>query len=295
MYSKLIEHSIYKGKELITLETQSPMFVDADCEKHCGIGKNSSSNRAIPYTTMLEQETYLPQDIRINEKGMQGFEQVSKQTLASYHFDIKEMHKHAIDVLNKYPEIHKQHNNRYLMPFTSQKKVWTASREDFEYFFNLRDHKDADPNMQELAKLMKVAVNKATNPRILEIGDWHAPYITKEEYDSFIQKYINLYEILKMSSARCARTSYLTHDKKPSTLWKDVKLFDDTLVGGDILHASALDHQGMAIDAPNIAVIDKRDSWPKGVTHLTRDWQWGSGKMKGFVCFRHWYLQGLDK
>ena len=292
MYAKLIEHSIYKGKELITLETESPMMVDADIEKHCAIGKNSSSNRAIPFTTMLEQEPYLPKDVRLNQRGMQGFEQVPAATLADYHYDLNEIYDFTVDILSKYPEVHKQHSNRYLMPFTSQKKVWTAPREEFEYFFNLRDHKDADPNMQELAQLMKTVVNAANNPKELELGEWHAPYTTEEEkYDCYEQGYLEIIELLKMSASRCARTSYLTHDKKPSTLLKDIELFDNTLVGGDILHASALDHQGMAIGEACNVDVTKKPRWPKGVTHLTRDWQWGSGKMKGWVCFRHWYLQ----
>ena len=291
MYSKLIEHSIYKGNELITLETESPMMVDADIEKHCAIGKNSSSNRAIPFTTMLQQEPYIPKDIRLNERGMQGLEQINSTDYEEFKEDLTYIYNFICEKLENHTHIHKQHLNRYLMPFTSQKKVWTASREEFDYFFNLRDHKDADPNMQELAKLMVTTVNGATNPRELQLGDWHTPYITEAE--RYTDGFYDIKTLLKMSASRCARTSYLTHDKKPSTMEKDVTLFDDTLVGGDILHASALDHQGMAIDEPYSSTLMKKTSWPRGVTHLTRDWQWGSGKMKGFVCFRHWYLQGL--
>jgi hypothetical protein len=49
--------------------------------------------------------------------------------------------------------------------------------------------------------------------------------------------------IIRTSAARCARLSYLSFDtNKRSTIEEDLKLYD-RLVGGEILHASPLEHQ----------------------------------------------------
>ena len=73
-------------------------------------------------------------------------------------------------------------------------------------------------------------------------------------------------DLLKASSARCARVSYLTHDFKSPSLDKDADLFDK-LVGSDPMHASPIEHQATyAVDKSMI-----------------------SGNFKGFHQFRQMY------
>ncbi len=47
---------------------------------------------------------------------------------------------------------------------------------------------------------------------------------------------------IKLSVARCARVSYLTHEGKPPNVDDDLKLYD-RLVGSVPLHASPAEHQ----------------------------------------------------
>jgi hypothetical protein len=52
----------------------------------------------------------------------------------------------------------------------------------------------------------------------------------------------SLENLIKISVARCARVSYLTHEQKEPKIEDDLKLYD-RLVGGTPLHASPAEHQ----------------------------------------------------
>ena len=153
----VIEHSVYQGQELITFVIKAPKFLDAEIEKHRMFSSNSTSDRAIPFDRMKDAEFFIPRDIRKNQKGMQGFEQVDEETKDSYRWDVKELRDEIIDTLSLYPEVHKQHSNRYLLPWAYQTKIITTNNDWFNYFEALRDHPAADPAIQELAKKMREA------------------------------------------------------------------------------------------------------------------------------------------
>ena len=71
--AKIILDSISPhGIRLTTIQTKAPKFLDAEFEKHRMISSNSSSDRAIPLLKMLDSGYYLPDDIRLNQPGMQG-------------------------------------------------------------------------------------------------------------------------------------------------------------------------------------------------------------------------------
>jgi hypothetical protein len=68
---------------------------------------------------------------------------------------------------------------------------------------------------------------------------WHLPYVTAAERYEFGHDPMRL---AKLSAARCARVSYLTHDGRTPDANEDLKLFD-RLVGSVPLHASPVEHQ----------------------------------------------------
>jgi len=74
-------------------------------------------------------------------------------------------------------------------------------------------------------------------PELLNEDQWHLPYISNEEKLSFPYSYL-----IKLSVARCARVSYLTHDNKKPNLEDDIKLYE-RLVGSVPIHASPAEHQ----------------------------------------------------
>jgi thymidylate synthase ThyX len=125
---------------------------------------------------------------------------------------------------------------------------------DYANFFALRDHPDAQPEIQELARLMKKAYQDSI-PNPVHLGEWHLPYITDEDWKAAYWKckegritrdeprYEEKLEIVrKISVARCARVSYKAFDGNVAPIEKDLELFEQLLVSQP-LHASPAEHQ----------------------------------------------------
>lgn len=146
---------------------------------------------------------------------------------------------------------HKQVTNRITEPYTSIKVVLTTT--DLANFYGLRDHRLAQPEIQELARAMKAA-EAALPPKILNYGEWHLPYADRPEDWEDARRYLYaqtglepsrdaIIELLKkMSAARCARVSYNLFDGTRADIESDLRLFNDLLVDQPI-HASPAEHQ----------------------------------------------------
>ncbi len=123
-------------------------------------------------------------------------------------------------------------------------------------FFGLRLDKAADPTLQILAQEAWKIWNES-KPKLLQPGEWHLPYIEDEDWencpDEIGSKIEDVLDCLKkVSSARNARLSYLSFStQKRSTISEDLELYNK-LVGGEILHASPLEH----IATPDIYEFD---------------------------------------
>lgn len=103
------------------------------------------------------------------------------------------------------PDIHKETVNRYIEPFMWHTVVVTAT--EWSNFYALRCHPDADPKIQEVAYMMRDAM-EASTPVRLEEGQWHTPFLNEEEKQLLEDGDQNW---LDVSVGRCARVSYLTH------------------------------------------------------------------------------------
>ena len=271
--AKIIEHSSYEGKELITIETNAPKFLDAEIEKHRMISSNSSSDRAIPSDRLINSDFFIPEDIRINEKGMQGNKKLPENLKIEFQNDIIDLREYTIEFMNKWKQVHKQHINRYYLPFSYQKKVMTANKDQWEYFLSLRLHKDADPSIYKLAEEIDSAI-KLSEPKNLKVHEWHLPYITEEE------KVNNgdLNELLKISSARCARISYNNFNGKLSKKEEDIKLFN-FLINETLPHATPTEHQAKPMPKRTNLALD-------GISHIDSNGVYYSGNFHSFIQFR---------
>ena len=267
----IIEHSSFNGNELISIETYAPKFLDAEIEKHRMISSNSSSDRAIPIERMIEADYFIPDDVRLNQSGMQGEEKAAKyerEELVNLFEGIREK---SCQVMVDLKHIHKQHLNRLLLPFSYQKKIMTANKEQWDYFLSLRLHKAADPAIYQLAYKINDAIEKSF-PVELESEDWHLPYIRNEERFEY-----SVENLCKMSSARCARTSYNNHDGTIAKLEDDLKLFG-FLINEELPHATPTEHQ-----AKPMVDIDLESD---GISHMTSRGEMMSGNFSNFIQFR---------
>jgi thymidylate synthase ThyX len=130
--------------------------------------------------------------------------------------------------------LHKQVVNRILEPFTHINVVVTST--DWDNFFELRAHKDAQPEIQSLALAMDKQLRLSV-PSKLGWEQWHLPYVTQHEKESFREDILK-----KISTARCARVSYNKHDGERPSVEEDLHLYE-RLVGERPLHASPAEHQ----------------------------------------------------
>lgn len=242
MYSvRILRDSINTaGDRLTTWELTYPRFVHAELMTHRVFSRNSASSRAIPIEKMIEQVIHnpaMPVWWGKNQSGMQAREELTGVELAT----AKEQWLIARDDAVKNARwmarfgVHKQIVNRLLEPWMWITVIVSAT--DFGNWFNLRHHKDAQPEIREVAVRMW-ELYRDGDPQWLEAGSWHLP-LTGFEGD----EKLGLSMLKKVSAARCARVSYLTHDGLRDVA-KDLELHDRLAESG---HWSPFEHPAMAL------------------------------------------------
>ena len=299
--ARVVTHSIIEGHEetpLITFELRYPRYIHAEFLTHRVFSRNASSSRAIPVRIMLEQienDPAMPIHWGINKAGMQAVEEWDFEDSGEWNpqWEWKQAGKtsaaHAKMLSNQ--GLHKQVSNRILEPFQFINVVVTST--EWDNFFLLRDHKDAQPEICELAQVMKSSLNGLV-PTTLKSGEWHLPYITQDELNVCMERTPSedwLYgDFIKASAARCARVSYMKHDKTNPSMDDDLELFNMLAVrpydGGnghilganDPVHLSPLEHQAEACSITKVTTMDM--PWPKGYTHMDRNHNLWSGNFR---------------
>lgn len=273
--AQVIEHSISPaGKELITLQLQYPAIIHAEVKTHRvlspdtgdeelvpgpkhafmddrDLSRNASSSRAIPVKKLLEQvknDPFIPHHWGANEPGMQARQEINPEKRAEAIHEWQRAARHAAYFAEQLYGlgVHKQIANRLLQPFQWMHVI--VSGTEWENFFELRRHEAAEPHFQLLANAMWEAIEASEPlPRqadMLDAFNWHLPYINAAERQIFAEMLGGQAGAMlaKISAARCARVSYLTHDGRQPDVEEDMKLFH-RLAGSRPIHASPLEHQ----------------------------------------------------
>jgi len=243
------EHS----PRLTTFRLRYPKFVHGELMTHRAFSRNASSSRAIPVSKNLEEVR--SDELRAapvwwgrEQKGMQSGDELSGGNLWTAQAEWKAA---ALDAelrarrLQSYGA-HKSIVNRILEPFLHINVVATSCAPGLMNFFGLRLDKAAQPEIRILAEYMWGAWNES-NPEKLGPGEWHLPFIEwqglQSDFDTRIAHEPLLQQCIKVSVARCARTSYLSFDTgKRSTVEEDLALYE-RLVGSQPGHFSPAEHQ----------------------------------------------------
>ena len=249
---------------LTTVQVTLPRIVLAELNTHRVFSRNSASSRAIPVEKQLSkilEDPFIPIKWGKNIPGMQEGEDLNDQdiSLAKEHWlhqrdiavlgavalsgglsrfkdeilkekiaAIEQTQPVEIEVLSQ--PLHKSIVSRLLEPFMWHTVIITST--EWNNFFALRDHSNAQPELQKAAHLIK-QLRDSSVPIALSDEEWHMPFIRPEEQEEF-----SIEVLRKMSVARCARVSYLTHDgvREPQ---KDVELHDQLRNNG---HMSPFEH-----------------------------------------------------
>lgn len=234
----------YVGEEEvfdISVSSEYHNFLANGITVHNCFSRNASSSRAVPVERTIQNilnDHWVPTDVYKNCKGMQGKELISDDEYDVFCEEWQEAAFKAIEVAHKMIDngYHKQHINRILEPFTKIKVIVTAT--EWSNFFDLRLSPDADPEIQHLAKAIKMAMDAVSNTYIYinAHGGRTLPYVNLDEMDAIDDLRI----LTLISAARCARVSYLNHDGSKPDILKDLALAKRLIDSG---HMTPFEHQ----------------------------------------------------
>ena len=262
--AKIVADSISNGIRITTYELEFPRFLLPQFNTHRLFSRNAASSRAIPVKKQIElikDNPAMPIHWGKNQPGMSADEECDEpvatpspwtegKTGSRKYWVIDGLHREeawlaardrAVEVAEAFAEAgyHKQIVNRILEPFAHIKVVCTAT--EYDNFFWLRRHKDAQPEIKELADRMWEARGVST-PVPLKKGDWHVPYFQdgflKYDYESDYRER-DLRDAIAISASCCAQVSYRRTD---DSIEKAHRIYE-RLVESKPVHASPFEHQ----------------------------------------------------
>lgn len=301
--ARIIADSIseYTGQRITTFELEYPRFIHAEFMTHRLFSRNAASSRAIPVKTaidLIKKNTARPMHWGKNQPGMSAKEECNAVMASDSEFDgysRTEWWDEARDMAILHAEefdrsgYHKQIVNRLLEPFSHIKVVLTAT--EYDNFFWLRNHPDAQPEICELAQKMLEARENSV-PMYLSSGEWHVPYYIEGFWSPFsdakdggvtiksVDEYGNtLEDAIAISASCCAQVSYRKTDdslEKARDIYK-------RLVESKPVHASPFEHQATPISFTKDDYGQPVHNWEVGITHSDRFNNTWSGNFKDWI------------
>ena len=228
MYVKSIKSSLINGVRVDTLEVRFPRIILPEFNTHRVFSRNAQSSRAKPISKVIQEDlTYNIRDYgwRKNNKGMspvEFFDEIDSNELD----ERREAYKQATIEYVRYMEekgVHKELANRPLEQFMETTVLVTST--EWKNFITLR----SDSGAQLEIRVPTIEIKKVLSKTTPIERNFHLPYIEESldneyKYSSFFTKEM-LIKKIKQSTARCARVSYFSFDKKESELEKDIELF----------------------------------------------------------------------
>ena len=286
-------------KRITTFVLTYPRFIHSEILTHRLFSRNAMSSRAVPVNTMIQhvkQNTAKPIHWGKNQPGMQA--------KAEHDADVKidlnhlcggleytvdresawnEARDFAIAVAKGFHEAgyHKQIVNRILEPFQLMRTVVTSTEYDNWYW--LRNHEDAQPEIKHLAELMLEQQN-AVVPKILSSEEWHVPFYKSGVWSGLyendegveVDRYgFTLDDALAISASCCAQASFRKADE---SIEKARDIYQ-RLVGMEPPHYSPFEHQAKPMKEPTHSDND----WEAGCTHIDINGNMWSGNFKGWI------------
>lgn len=262
-----------RGIRMTTMELRYPRsFIHEEFLTHRALSRNASSSRAIPVERMIRtvlEDPAMPVFWGKAQKGMQAYEEMDEPTrrqVEALWLDARDQAVNTAQTMNNLGA-HKQFANLVLRPWEHITVVCSST--NWANFFALRRHHSAKPEFRALADTMW-AVMSGSRPITLRHGEWHLPYVHDYEIEKYGGRRDPALVLRKISTARCARTSYKTHDGRETTLEEDIALHG-RLTESVPPHASPMEHQA----TPDIYM--DTSGWDNEGKH---------GNLFGFVQYR---------
>lgn len=249
---KVIADSVSpSGERLTTLQVCFPRFILAEVNTHRVLSRNYRSSRAVPVEKLIaevERSPFVPLAFGKNRPGMQANDVLDERQAMRAEDAWRHAAQLAVQQATELKDlgVHKQLANRVIEPFLYVHDVISAT--EWDNFFALRCHKDAQPEFQELAEKIRDAITRhepilrpfdpyvpSTSPDHLKVS-WHLPYVTDEE-----REFEPLETLRIKSAARCAWVSYTPFDQsKETTYQKCLRTYEKLM--STPMHASPFEH-----------------------------------------------------
>jgi hypothetical protein len=246
------------GVRLTTYEATFNRYILAEVNTYREWSRNSASSRAIPVEKVMRQvwsDPAAPIHWGKNQRGMQARTELSgwRRWVARRLFLAARIPTLVIVWLLTKLKLHKQVTNRLLEPWIWHTAIITST--SIDNMLGQRDHEDAQPEFQVLARLLRKARDEST-PQRLEWGDWHLPYVLPDDraavvameaasldrdvVDNLVPATIP--KIALVGAARCAAVSYVRQGEKRDVC-KDLELAMRLTKSG---HWSPFEHVAVA-------------------------------------------------
>lgn len=236
---QVIADSVMGGTRIASVQVKYPRFILPQLNTHRVFSRSTASSRAVPTAKLIEMvrnEPVVPVHWGQNQAGMVAKTQIDKARADFAKAEWMKAANTAADTAQLLADIgvHKQVVNRILEPFMWAETIITAT--EWDNFFKLRIADDAQPEIQALAKAIKKAMDESVPIERI----FHLPYLREDELDD--NGFRTYEQKAKISAARCARVSYLNHNKQMPSVEEDLKLAERLIEAG---HMSPFDHQAL--------------------------------------------------
>lgn len=266
--AKVIARSVSEeGKEIATVQCRYPKFIHGEVMTHRVFSRNASSSRAIPVERLIRdvmEDPVEPMYWGKNQPGMQAAEELTGDALHMARVFWHSSRANAINTAQDMANLgaHKQIVNRIIEPYCHINTLITAT--EWGNFSALRCHPAAQPEMRMLAEAIRDAL-AASAPVMLKAGEWHLPYVWDVNLPDQISPSDDWSDYIKLSTARCARVSYLTQDgRREPSVEEDLALYA-RLANAVPMHASPMEHQ--ATPDRNVGDVVSGDRWSRPSLH----------------------------
>lgn len=296
VYAELVQHSCDKNNpdsDLLTVSVKYGLMVHAEALRHRQLSRGVKSNRAIPMKNIRSEvinDPYVPVWFGAAQRGMVADSEMKWKWLGKQAWLKSRYLMCGVHWLVEKLGAHKEWANRLLNPWQFVRETITAT--EWDNLYNLRLHKDAQKDIQEVVRCINEVYKKSV-PLPIVHTEWHTPYVRRERGADGVLRYfdnngaeLSSTEASQCSAARCARSSYDNHDGTTATLVKDLVLWDQ-LVESKPMHSSPVEQQGTPMSQPyNDWHTDGSKGWIDGVTHVDKAGSWWSGNFKGWIQHR---------
>lgn len=283
-----------------TMLATYPRAIHAQFLTHRDKSKNSSSSRAIPVLTEIQNIMNDPVEVywTRNQAGMQGVRIEDEAEIDKLNALVLAHRESAFELAKTLSDkdgfnIHKQNVNRYLEPFANITVLISAT--EWANFDWLRIDGAAQDEIETLAILLRDCRESMVPMPIYE-GEYHVPFVDRVRDEDGVLRYysqdskqeLTLEDAILVSSSCNAQTSYRRLDESIEKA-HDMKA---KLQNGDKLHASPFEHIATPIQLPmhNLKGLPLdlfMSKLPAGITHVSRNLDLWSGNMRNWIQYRH--------